>query len=100
MSEAVVRESKEEIGIEVVLAEELLILHGYYRETERPYYTGYFKILEYKGEPRIMEPEKIAQLKWFPIDQLPEELIDDRRVALSEILAGGHYAEYGWSDRD
>lgn len=36
----------------------------------------YFIECEISGEPKLMEPEKFMEWKWFPINELPENFID------------------------
>ena len=60
--------------------------------------TGYADGMWDCGEakPQICEPEKCAELRWFPLDALPETLLADRRAALKNFRAGVPYSEFGW----
>ena len=49
-----------------------------------------------EAKPQICEPEKCAELRWFPLDALPETLLADRRAALKNFRAGVPYSEFGW----
>lgn len=73
MSQATVREAKEEINIDIneydlELAE---LVHPY----DEDYINVFFKTTKYNGVPQIMEPEKCSDLRWFDIDNLPENII-------------------------
>lgn len=55
---AVIRECKEELGIDVQV-EELMFVHLSHRLSfDRTYYDIYFVVNNYAGEPTIMEPDK------------------------------------------
>ena len=40
-----------------------------------------------------MEPDKCDGLNWFPLDALPEDMIDIRRLHLRQALNGKMYDE-------
>ena len=61
-----------------------------------PRYLGVFKVDGYVGEPKICEPDKCSELKWFNVNDLPENMIDSRKAALSKIGEPGFYIELGW----
>lgn len=92
-SEACVRECAEELGIGV-LPEHVAFAHLTHRLIAAgAYYDLYFRVLAWEGEPSICEPEKSSALAWFPLDALPEDLIDDRRRGIRQALAGAFYSE-------
>lgn len=98
MTAAAVREAKEELGV-TVSAESLrfaVLLHKCDKPCNLVYYNAYFVCTEFVEEPTICEPKKCSELKWFDLDNLPEDLIDDRKRALKASLDGTHYVEYGW----
>ena len=90
---AVIRECKEELGIDVQM-ENLSFVHLSHRlATDRTYYDIYFLVKAYKGAPCIMEPDKCSELKWFPINNLPKELIEHRRQDIQNYLNKNLYSE-------
>lgn len=98
MTAAAVREAKEELGV-TVAAENLqfaVLIHKCDKLCNLVYYNAYFVCAEFDGEPTIREPEKCSELKWVDIDDLPDDLIDDRKCALKAYLDDKHYLEYGW----
>lgn len=98
MKDAMSRELKEELGIDVN-KEDLKfssMMHKKYKDTSEVYYNGYFVVDNYKGIPHIVESEKNAELLWFSIKELPENLIEDRKVAINNYLNGISYCEDGW----
>ena len=92
---ATVRETKEEIGVE--LSKENLVPHSViHRDSdESVYFDVFFISEEWKGEIKNMEPEKCEQLEWFSIDNLPEKTISYVRKALYED-DDLSYFQHGW----
>lgn len=98
MTQAAVREAKEELGVKIS-AENLqfaVFIHKCDKPCNLIYYNAYFICTDFCGKPEIYEPEKCSEIKWFDLDGLPEDLIDDRKCALKAYLDGVHYLEYGW----
>ena len=73
LTEAVVRESMEEAGVEVSEKdlEFVTLIHPY----QDDYINVFFKPKKYVGTPRIMEPDKCDDLSWFNINNLPDNTI-------------------------
>lgn len=98
MTAAAVREAKEELGINI--AEDSLqfavLVHKRDKECGVVYINPYFICSEFDGEPKIGETEKCSEIRWFDINNLPEDLPDDRRRALDAYMKGVHYIGYGW----
>lgn len=98
MTVTAVREAKEELGVSIAV-ESLrfaVLIHKCDKPCNLVYYNAYFVCTEFAGEPTICEPEKCSEVKWFDIDNLPDDLIDDRKCAIKAYLDGVHYIEYGW----
>ena len=98
MTAAATREAKEELGI-TVAAENLqfaVLIHKCDKPCNLVYYNAYFVCTDFIDEPTVCEPEKCSELKWFDVDNLPDELIADRKCALKAYLGGEHFIEYGW----
>lgn len=98
MSESAVREAGEELGIAIQpdKVKFFAFLHKREKDIDLTYYYAYFVCTEYDGKPRIAEPDKCSELKWFDIDNLPDDLIDDRKTAMRAYFDGVHYIEFGW----
>lgn len=98
MSMAAVREANEELGV-VLSADKLnffVLVHKREEERDLTYYNAYFVCSHFTGEPQIGEPEKCSELKWFDLENLPDDLIGDRKQAVAAYKNGVHYIEYGW----
>jgi 8-oxo-dGTP pyrophosphatase MutT (NUDIX family) len=48
----------------------------------------FFTARSWSGEPRIVEPSKCADLRWFPLDALPDPVVPHERVVLEGIRSG------------
>ncbi len=96
MTAAAVREAKEELGVNLCAESLRFAVLVHKRDKEFVYINPYFICTDFDGEPQICEPEKCSEMKWFDIENLPEDLIDDRRRALTAYLNGERYIEYGW----
>jgi 8-oxo-dGTP diphosphatase len=86
--EAAAREVVEELG---VLDVELTPLCAMHRTgtglpiDERVDY--FFATTSWSGDPRIIEPEKCADLGWFPLRNLPTPVVPHERKVLEAIRA-------------
>ena len=93
--QAVARECHEELGITVnpADAEFAHLCHGVDDSQGRTYYDMCFFVRRYKGEPTVMEPDKNAGLRWFPTDDLPENVSASVATMLFHCLRGEFYSE-------
>lgn len=96
LTDAVIRESKEEIGIDISIEAISFAFCSYTKFKETPYCFFYFTVENFEGTPSVREPEKCQDLKWLNVDNLPETLIDDVRTAIKSYLSWMTFAEFGW----
>jgi len=90
---AVIRECKEELGIDVN-ASDLTFVHLQHRlSSDRIYYDIYFAIDKFHGNPTIMEPEKCSELLWCDLTNLPSDIIECRKMVLQEYIKMNYYSE-------
>ena len=95
--EGCVREVKEEIGIDLK-AEDLKVVHVMHRNAIDDERVDFFMTTSsYEGEVENCEPNKCDDLSWFPLDSLPENVIDYVRVAIEAYKEGSTYSEFGWN---
>ena len=91
-SQAACREVFEETGL-TVRPEAVRFLHLSHRVKEPTYYDLYFEIRQWTGEPAIREPEKCSAMGWFPVDDLPRDMIANRRRTFLLARSGVVYSE-------
>jgi len=75
MKQAMIRETKEEIGLDLS-PEDLNLIHVMNRVIpigER--IDLFFTVKDWQGEPQIMEPDKCDDLSWFDLNELPRNVI-------------------------
>lgn len=93
--EAVLRECKEEIGIEIdpCHLEFAHLTHHFSKKSDLNYYHIYFVVRSYVGIPAIMEPDKCLELRWFPLSELPDHMIPCRKMAIEAWMKDIRYTE-------
>jgi 8-oxo-dGTP diphosphatase len=92
--EALIREIQEEIGIEIN-EKDLNFVHLLHFRKDKDYMFLFFTCEKWQGEPKILEPEKSDALDWFPLDKLPENIIDYIPIVLKDYRNGVYYSEQG-----
>ena len=87
--DAVVREAKEELGIDISLDN---IIDSFVvnrrNKSLMPYFDIYFEIDSYDGIIKISEPEKCSELVWCNINNLPNDMIDFEIEAIKNNQLG------------
>ena len=98
MTATAIRETKEEIDVKFSEKdiEFTTIIHS--NQYEVPYYNGHFFVNKFSGKPRICEPNKCSNLRWYDLDKLPENFFADRREAIQNFIKKKGYSEIGWKD--
>ena len=58
----------------------------------------FFTARSWTGEPRISEPNKCADLQWFPLDALPSPVVPHELAVLTGLRVGGltPYSTFGF----
>lgn len=89
--EALVREAKEELNIEINpkdITNSYVVLRRNYFEIDgkklEPYIDYYFEISKYQGVPSIVEQDKYDELIWADINDLPNPFINYEGDFLSD----------------
>lgn len=96
-STAMVREAKEEAGIDVDPSK-LRFVHIAHRlsrnQVGQERLDLFYELSEWQGQVTNAEPEKCDDLSWFDIDNLPADMLPFVRRALTDIANGVSYSEY------
>lgn len=90
---AAIREAKEEIGITLKNPKVIAVTNNL--ETYRQEGVHFISVIllaeSFDGEPKILEPEKCAELLWCDPHSLPEPHFDASRLAVECYLDGAVY---------
>ncbi len=74
--DAAKREANEELGITALALRPLCAMHRSRGEDPIDQRVDYFLLAtDWSGEPTIQEPDKCADLRWFPLDALPDPVV-------------------------
>lgn len=90
---AAVREAREELGV-TVAPEDLTALcgmhrtHGNHRAVDERV-DFFFSCWAWQGEPVLREPDKAADLRWWPLASLPDVVVPHERAVLDALRVGG-----------
>ncbi|MFA5163080.1 MAG: NUDIX domain-containing protein [Patescibacteria group bacterium] len=68
------KEAKEEANIDVAEIEVMGVTSDVYQTETKHYITVHLKALKYSGQEKLMEPNKFADIKWWPLADLPENI--------------------------
>ena len=105
--DALVREAKEELGIEInpndIINNYVVLRRNFFKIDEKilePYIDFYFEIKNYTGIPRIIEEDKCDELLWADVNNLPEPFInyegvflEDKTITTYDCLTDGAYVK-------
>lgn len=68
------KEAKEEADIDVYKIDVMGATSDVYPDEMKHYITVHLKAVEFKGEPKLMEPHKFSAIKWWSLTSLPDNL--------------------------
>ena len=97
---ALIRETKEETDLDIKREDiELKYLSNRLSDVDDvEYMCLFFTTKKYSGEMKIMEPHKCKELKFFDLDNLPENLVPELKDFLQNYLKEGkNYGEMGYN---
>jgi mutator protein MutT len=86
MADALRREMWEEFGIEITVGKLLDVVDHILKEEGQHWVSPTYLCTIAAGEPHIREPEKCAEIGWFPPDAVPKELTQISRENLTHYL--------------
>jgi len=89
------REAREELGIDIRLAD-LELVHTMHHRSGRVAF--FFEVRAWSGEIGNAEPEKCERLDWLPSGSLPANSVRYVRMALDRIRSGQHFSTLGWDE--
>ncbi len=100
VTDAVIREVLEEVGVELQ-PERLRFAHAMLRRSsDKEYLDFFFAVENWNGEPKNAEPDKCDDLSWFPLEELPPNLLGSVRSAIQSYRSGTLFSEFGWKKEE
>ncbi|OGY26601.1 MAG: hypothetical protein A2Z24_02160 [Candidatus Woykebacteria bacterium RBG_16_44_10] len=95
-TDALIRETKEEIGVDLK-KEKLEFCYVIHRRSgQLEYIDLFFTIKNWQGTPQNLESEKHGEIKWVPIDKLPENMVPEIKHAIEKFQKKEMYSEFDW----
>ena len=96
VTEAMCREAKEEANLDIY-PENMEVVHAMHRMGTDSERIDFFLLPKtWQGKPKIMESKKCAELKWFPLNALPSNLVPEVEQAIVKIQNKIFYSEMSW----
>ena len=95
MTEATIREAREEVGISL-RSEDIEVVHVMHRKAEEERIDFFLVIKGWTGEIANQEPHKCDDLTWYPLTSLPSNVIPYVRQGLENYQNGILFSEFGW----
>lgn len=95
--EAACREVLEEVGVKV-RPEDLIQRTIVHRKGNRDTRIDmWFEAINWSGDEKNMEPDKHTHIKWFDIEELPDNLVDYIGYGIDCTKQNQSYGEFGWN---
>lgn len=97
LTQAAIRESKEETGVDISAKDLKHLLTLYRQADDGTWLDIIFEAKKWQGKLINAEPHKHSELIWADPDNLPVNTIPSTVFYLKSIKNGTNYAEYGWT---
>jgi ADP-ribose pyrophosphatase YjhB (NUDIX family) len=96
--EGMIREAKEEIGIDIE-KKDLEVVHTIHRKARlgMEYFDIFLIAKNWKGIPSNMEENKCSGIGWFPLDNLPKNLLPYVKQAIINDQKKIFFSDFGWN---
>ena len=91
------REALEELGVtDVELGFAFTMQRTQHADAVDERVDFFFTARRWAGEPRVVEPDKCAEIRWCPLTRLPEPVVPHEAHALAHLGSGKRYLTFGW----
>ncbi len=92
-TEALIREVKEEININIK-KEDIICIHTIYRQAgDSTRVDFYYEVKNWSGDIKNNEIDKCDDISWFNIDSLPTNIVPVVKQTIENYKIGVHYSE-------
>ncbi|QFU94680.1 NUDIX domain-containing protein [Amycolatopsis sp. YIM 10] len=94
---AATREAAEEVGV-LVYPADLRHVHTVHvaNSGPAPRLGVFFEARRWSGEPHNREPDKCSAVEWFPLDNLPDDVIPYPLAGIRAYRNGDSFGLLGW----
>lgn len=79
--QALIRETKEEVGIHLY-PQNIKFVHIMYNFTDSERVAFFFVVKKWRGKIKNMEPKKHEKISWFPLNNLPKNIVPYAEFAI------------------
>ena len=93
LSEAIIREAKEEAGI-TISQKNLKSVCSMYRKSDSERVDFFFQLVDFEGKIENMEPHKCTELEFYPINDIPKNTIGYVKEVISNNIKS--ICDFGW----
>ena len=93
---AIIREAKEEAGIDIDKNDIKIATVSHSNASHKEYVQFFFFCSKWTGKLKNMEPNKCSELTFFPVNQLPENMVPYVKKAIKCATENINYFEYEW----
>ncbi len=83
-----IRETMEETGLSISAIQHAGFTNSVFTSIDKQYITLFVEAGQYEGEPRIEEPDKCEEWRWFQVNELPVPLFPP----LKDFVDQGYFA--------
>ncbi len=97
--EAIIREAFEEAKIKIE-KKDLIPATVVHRQSDQEYIDFFFVAKRWSGDITIVETNKCDDLSWFPLDNLPDNLLPFIKEAVEKYQNKIPFFESGWSNNE
>lgn len=95
ITEAAIRETKEEAGTNIN-KEDLVLVHTMHRKADVDYIDFFFNVKKWTEEPFLAEKDKADDAEWFDLNNLPENILKHVKVAFENYQNNIIFSEFGF----
>lgn len=100
VTQATIREAREEVNVDIKEEdiEVRTVCHSYSSHNNKEFIQFFVICKKWQGEIINNEPDKCGDVNFFPLNNLPSDIVPYIEKAIKKTLAGVTFYEEGWED--